>query len=165
MTPSAGWQEGHPACKKLSSGVLAWLSVWSEVQTCIWPSWCHCHSLCLASVKIQIGFTFLVPAHLGSPGQRAVKRVCVCTVTVTSRDLPYITGYVKSMQNHLMCRGRIEEASALPQCIGKEITWCTKTQLKSIQGNADSSKTPHDDCPRHQYKILKRSLLQNIYQP
>ena len=28
--------------------------------------------------KIQIGFTFLVPAHLGSPGQRAVKRACVC---------------------------------------------------------------------------------------
>jgi len=27
--------------------------------------------------KIQIGFTFLVPAHLGSPGKRAVKRVCV----------------------------------------------------------------------------------------
>jgi len=30
------------------------------------------------SSKIQIGFTFLVPAHLGSPGQKAVKRVCVC---------------------------------------------------------------------------------------
>ena len=28
--------------------------------------------------KIQFGFTFLVPAHPGSPGQRAVKRVCVC---------------------------------------------------------------------------------------
>jgi len=28
--------------------------------------------------KIQIGFTFLVPAHPGSPGQRAVKWVCVC---------------------------------------------------------------------------------------
>jgi len=28
--------------------------------------------------KIQIGFTSLVPAHPGSPGQRAVKRVCVC---------------------------------------------------------------------------------------
>jgi len=28
--------------------------------------------------KIQIGFTFLLPSHLGSPGQRAVKRVCVC---------------------------------------------------------------------------------------
>jgi len=28
--------------------------------------------------KIQICFTFLVPAHLGSPRQTAVKRVCVC---------------------------------------------------------------------------------------
>ena len=28
--------------------------------------------------KIQIGFTFLVPAHPGSPGHWAVKRVCVC---------------------------------------------------------------------------------------
>ena len=27
--------------------------------------------------KIQIGFTILVPAHLGSPGQRAVKWACV----------------------------------------------------------------------------------------
>jgi len=33
-----GQQEGHQACKKLSGGVLAWLSVWSEVQTYIWPS-------------------------------------------------------------------------------------------------------------------------------
>ena len=31
----AGRQAGHPACKKLSYGVLAWLSVWNEVQTCI----------------------------------------------------------------------------------------------------------------------------------
>jgi len=28
--------------------------------------------------KIQIGFTFLVPAHPGSPGKRAVIQVCVC---------------------------------------------------------------------------------------
>ena len=28
--------------------------------------------------KIQIGFTFLVLAHPGSPGKGAVKRVCVC---------------------------------------------------------------------------------------
>ena len=38
LTLLVGWQEGHPACKKLSGWVLAWLSVWSEVQTCIWPS-------------------------------------------------------------------------------------------------------------------------------
>ena len=32
--------------------------------------------------KIQIGFTFLVLAHRGSPGQRAIKRVCVCVCIV-----------------------------------------------------------------------------------
>jgi len=31
LTLLVGWQEGHPACKKLSGGVLAWLSVWSKV--------------------------------------------------------------------------------------------------------------------------------------
>jgi len=42
--------------------------------------------------KIQIGFTFLVPAHPGSPGKRAVKRVCVCDaikITVQSVVLPH----------------------------------------------------------------------------
>ena len=38
LTLLVGRQEGHPACKKLGGRVLAWLSVWSEVQTCIWPS-------------------------------------------------------------------------------------------------------------------------------
>ena len=34
--------------------------------------------------KIQIGFTYLVPAYLGSPGKRAVKRVCVCVCVCVS---------------------------------------------------------------------------------
>ena len=38
LTLLVGRQEGNPACKKLSGGVLAWLSVWSELQTCMWPS-------------------------------------------------------------------------------------------------------------------------------
>jgi len=38
LTLLLGWQEGHPVCKKLRDGVLAWLSVWSEMQTCIWAS-------------------------------------------------------------------------------------------------------------------------------
>jgi len=33
-----GRQEGHPACKKLSGGVLAWLSVWCEMQTAYGPA-------------------------------------------------------------------------------------------------------------------------------
>ena len=57
--------------------MLAWLSVWSEVadlhtaQLMPLPLTVSCFS------KIQIGFTFLVPADPGSPGQRAVKQVCV----------------------------------------------------------------------------------------
>jgi len=38
--------------------MLAWLSVWSKLQTCIWPSWCHCLSLSLASVKSRLVLPF-----------------------------------------------------------------------------------------------------------
>ena len=58
LTLLVGQLEGHPACKKLSGGVLAWLSVGSEVQTCIWPSRCHCHSLSVASVKSRFVLPF-----------------------------------------------------------------------------------------------------------
>jgi len=37
---------------------VLWLSVWSEVQTCLWPSWCHCHSLSLAPVKSRLVLPF-----------------------------------------------------------------------------------------------------------
>ena len=53
-----GGRKGIRPVKKLSAGMLAWLSVWSEVQTCIWPSWCHCHSLSLASVKSRLVIPF-----------------------------------------------------------------------------------------------------------
>ena len=78
LTLLVGWQEGHPACKKLSGGVLAWLSLelgadLHMAQLMPLPLTVSCFS------KIQIGFTFLVPAHPVSPGQRAVKwGVCVC---------------------------------------------------------------------------------------
>ena len=49
-----GGRKGIRSVKNLSGEVLAWLSVWSEVQTCIWPSWCHCHSLSVASVKSRL---------------------------------------------------------------------------------------------------------------
>jgi len=38
LTLLVGQQEGHLACKKQSGGVLAWLSVWTKVQTCTWPN-------------------------------------------------------------------------------------------------------------------------------
>ena len=49
-----GGRKGVRPVKNLSSEVLSWLSVWSEVQTCIWPSWYHCRSLSLAPVKSRL---------------------------------------------------------------------------------------------------------------
>jgi len=84
LTLLVGLQEGHPVCEKLSGGMMAWLCIWVKVQTCIWPSWCHCHSLSLAPVNPDWlylpGFTFLVPAHPGTPGQnpRRPYNGCAC---------------------------------------------------------------------------------------
>ena len=81
LTLLVGRQEGHPACKKLSGGVLALLSVWSEVQTCICPSWCRSYSLSLASVKSRLVLPFWYQLTRVVPEKRAVKRVCVCKLT------------------------------------------------------------------------------------
>ena len=82
-----GRQEGHPACKKLSGGVLAWLSVWSEVQICIWPSWCHYHSLSLASVKSRLVLPFWYRLTRVVPEKKAIKWVCVCVFTKEYKHL------------------------------------------------------------------------------
>ena len=64
---------------KKSGGVLVLLSVWSKVQTCIWPSWCHCHSLSLVSLKTRLvlpfwyWLTWVVPEKGPLSG-------CVCVV-------------------------------------------------------------------------------------
>jgi len=81
LTQLVGWQEGHPACKKLKknewwgAGVVICLERAADMhmaQLLPLPLNVSCFS------EIQIGFTVLVPAHPGSPGQRVIKRVCVC---------------------------------------------------------------------------------------
>jgi len=57
--------------------VLAWLSVWSEVQSCIWPSWCHCHSLSLASVKSRLVLPFWYRLTLVVPDKGPLNG-CLC---------------------------------------------------------------------------------------
>jgi len=76
LTLLVGRQEGHPACKKLSGGVLAWLSAWSEVQTCIMSQLIPLQLTVSSFSKIQTGFTFLAPA--GQKGVRVCVSVCVC---------------------------------------------------------------------------------------
>ena len=81
-----GSRKGIRPVKKLSSEVLVWLSVWSEVQTCIWPSWCHCHSLSLASVKSRLVLpSWVVPDNGSLNG-------CVCVFSGTTRVCRYQKG-------------------------------------------------------------------------
>ena len=74
-----GGRKGIRPVKKLSGGVLAWLSVWSKVQTCVWPSWCHCHSLSLASVKSRLVLRFWYRLIWVVPDKGPLNGcVCVC---------------------------------------------------------------------------------------
>ena len=75
LTLLVGRQEGHPVRKKLSGGVLAWLS---EARCCIWPSWCHCHSLSLASVKSRLVLPFWYRITWVVPDKGPLNG-CVCT--------------------------------------------------------------------------------------
>ena len=78
LTLLVGRQEGHPACKKTEwwgAGMVICLEQGADLhmaQPMPLPLTVSCF------IKIQIGFTFLVLAHPGSPGKRAVKWVCVC---------------------------------------------------------------------------------------
>jgi len=78
LTLLVGRQERHPACKKREwwvAGMVICLERGADLhmaQLMSLPLTVSCFS------KIQFGFAFLVLAHPGSPGKRAVKRVCVC---------------------------------------------------------------------------------------
>jgi len=79
LTLLVGRQEGHPACKKQEwwgAGVVVCVEQGAGLhmaQLMPLPLTVSCFS------KIQIGFAFLVPAHLGSPIKRAING-CVCAM-------------------------------------------------------------------------------------
>ena len=81
LTLLVGREEGHPACKKQSGGVMTWLSVWSEVQTCIWHSGCHCHSLSIAPVKSRLVLPFWYRLTRVVPDKGPLN-VCVCVCVI-----------------------------------------------------------------------------------
>ena len=58
LTLLVGRQEGHPACKKTEQWGVGVVDCLEQVQTCIWPSGFHCHSLSLASVKSRLVLPF-----------------------------------------------------------------------------------------------------------
>ena len=84
LTLLVGHQEGHPACKKMErwgAGMVMCLEQGADLlhmaQLMPLPLTVSCF------IKIRIGITFLVPAHVGRPGKRAVKGVYVCVCLLT----------------------------------------------------------------------------------
>jgi len=111
--------------------VLAWLSVWSEVQMiCIWSSWCHCHPIISCFIEIQIGLTFLVPAYPGCWKRplNGCLSVLLWLVWVRGRILLYYTVMP------LWCRCRNDNESLLSDWVD----WIS-----------DSSDSSSDDDTRH----------------
>jgi len=113
LTLLVGRQEGHPACKNLEWWVLAWLSVWSGMQSCIWLSWCHCYSLSLASVKSRLVLPFWYrltrvvpekePLEMAGPANRHCAN-CIGTLSFPiayNRDCAMLTAWMICMNDQL----------------------------------------------------------------
>ena len=116
-----GRQEGHPACKNWVAGCwrgylsgarcrLAYGPAESELMPL--PPTGYCFS------KIQIGFyTFLVPAHPGSPGQRAVKRVCVwCQSSLAGTSSYFLKRCVNSEKYIFLYLERFASVCYIEEC-------------------------------------------------
>ena len=70
------WLGSRKGIQPVKTWVPVWLSIWGQVQICIWPSWCRCHSLSLASVKSRL---VLVLAHPGNNGRSPEgRKMCEC---------------------------------------------------------------------------------------
>ena len=109
-------QEGHPACKKLEwwdAGVVICLEQAADLHTAqLIPL-----SLTVSCFsKIQIAFIFVVPAHPGSPGQRATKRVCASVRACLSRERHSPTGLPSTSKISRNCWLHFNtfDASSLP---------------------------------------------------
>jgi len=100
LTLLVGWQEGHPACKKQwwGAGMIICLERGADLhmsQLMPLPLFVSCFS------KIQIGFTFLIPADLGSPGKRAIKWMYVNINQSNQSCIFRVVQVTKSLQNPL----------------------------------------------------------------
>ena len=81
----------------------AWFSDCSKVQmSCIWSSWCHCHSTISASEKPE---WFIL---LGCPGKKTIKRLCsvllrsTINVSLLKSSVIYWSGH-QVKYSHLYC--------------------------------------------------------------
>ena len=142
-----GGRKGIRPEKKLSGGVLAWLSVWRKAQICIWPRWCHCHSLSLAPVN-RDWFTYLVLANLGSPRQRTIKRVLLLLLA-----MPVIY-YTKNLRFWQSKPQLVEKWFSLSSITVSCSTMYTKNKYELLQEKTQIYITKLNHCVKHNLLVL-----------
>jgi len=117
---------------------LAWLSVWSEVQTCIWPSWCNCHSLSLASVKSRLVLPFWYRITRVVPDKGPLNG-CVCVFPVHCK-VQEIYG-VRLIFSYLV-GGTSDAAFRCPYCRNLFCLRIKNTISSLLQWTGKNSKQP-----------------------
>jgi len=131
LTLLVGRQGEHPACKKLHGEVLAWLSVWSEVQACIWPSWCHCHSLSLASVKSRLVLPFWYRLTRVVLDKGPLNCVCVCVCAC------------------------VRACVCLSVCLSVCLQWCVQKMRTLLSRLSRCLLLPFHSLLRHRYASVR----------
>jgi len=102
--------------------------------------------------KIQIGFTFLVPAHPGSPGQRAVKRLCVCVcvywLTRVVLDKELSNGCVSPLGVGLKVCGLVLDSASLGLGLAKMV-FLTSLAVCALYYAVESTKATRQNSAVH----------------
>ena len=116
--------------------MLAWLTVWGEVQTCIWPSWYHCHSLSLAAVKSRLVLPFWYQHTWVVLDKWPLNRcVCVCVHACVRARMRVCVFQL----DHQQCKGLI----------------CPSVHCSQL--------TPNHLAATHQYVVLVPTYMEQTY--
>jgi len=153
LTLLVGWQEGHPACKKTEwwgAGLVVCLERGADLHVAELmplPLTVSCFS------KIQIGFTFLVPAHLGTPGKGPLN-VCVCVLShcvvfaraVTGACFVVLNGALKPASG-LRAKSSIIEDGLMVQVTAESLAELKQSlrEMKDYVINCGSVSSPQPD--------------------
>ena len=144
------------------------LSVWSEVRTCIWPSWCHCHSLSLAPVKYRLVLPFWYRLTWVVPDKGPLSG-CGCGLTKMKPKENVHPGGVLSASGRLNERAPTSHTRAIvPQCCNDNESLCGRgkfdhpTIYKLLNRSSPKfARVITSRClPR--FQVLSRSDTENV---
>ena len=127
---------------------------WSEVQTRIWPSWCHCHSLSLAPVKSRLVWPFWYRLTQFVLEKRPLNGCCCC-----------YWGYVRTQRTHPLPTGLLCAVCAQLRrlnAVGVQAVTSSWWVLSSSSASASSFQSPSWFCWHVAVDLLTGSLLYKV---